>query len=198
VAFHLGLTLDTVDPDTPTIVATSAPAAARLIAPHAPAAAKMFERIETTSIVTITIFVPPRTDDLRGFGVLFPRDAGVHAAGVLFNTDIFPGRSALRSETWIYTGDAAARVTADDAHAIATSVRPDRERLTGRDDAPVSWMVTRRINALPVYGDAVLDASTAADALPPWLGVAGNYLGRIGVSALLDRAEAVVTRLVTT
>jgi oxygen-dependent protoporphyrinogen oxidase len=198
VTFTPGLTLDAISSDTPTIVATSARVAAALIAPHAPAAAQAFARVEQTSIVTITIFLQPHHDDLRGFGVLFPRATGVQAAGVLFNTDIFPGRSALRSETWIYTGDAAARVPADDAQAIAMRVRPDRAELTRRDAEPISWMVTRRIDALPVYGHAVLEAAEAADALPAWLGVAGNYLGQIGVSALLDRAEAAAARLVTT
>jgi protoporphyrinogen/coproporphyrinogen III oxidase len=198
VTFAPGLRLDAIASDTPTIVATSARVAAALIAPHAPAAAQAFARVEQTSIVTITIFLQPHHDDLRGFGVLFPRATGVQAAGVLFNTDIFPGRSALRSETWIYTGDAAARVPADDAQAIAMRVRPDRAELTRRDAEPISWMVTRRIDALPVYGHAVLEAAEAADALPAWLGVAGNYLGQIGVSALLDRAEAAAARLVTT
>jgi oxygen-dependent protoporphyrinogen oxidase len=150
-----------------------------------------------TSIVTMTIFVQPRPDDLRGFGVLFPRGTGVQAAGVLFNTDIFPGRSALRSETWIYTGDEAARVPAEDAPAIATYVRRDRERLTGHDVEAVSWRVTRWLDALPVYGQSVLEAGRAAEDLPSWLGIAGNYLGRIGVSALLDRADAAAARLVT-
>lgn len=198
VRIECGVTIDAVDRGTPTIIATSAPAAARLIAPHAPAIASVLERIEMTSIVTITIFVLPRPDDPRGFGVLFPRGAGVTAAGALFNSDIFPGRSAVRSETWIYTGDDAARVPADDAEAISTCVRLDRQRLTGRDVEPASWLVTRRLNALPVYGHAVLEASKAAETMPSWLGLTGNYLGQIGVSALLDRAEAVVTRLVTT
>ncbi len=198
VRFTSGLTLEAITPDRPTIVATSARRAAALIAPHAPAVAQAFERIEQTSIVTITIFLQPHHDDLRGFGVLFPRATGVQAAGVLFNTDIFPGRSALRSETWIYTGDTAQHVPVDDAQAIGMRVRPDRTQLTGRDAEPVSWTVTRWIDALPVYGHAVLDAAKAADALPPWLGVAGNYLGQIGVSALLDRADAAAARLVTT
>ena len=41
-------------------------------------------------------------NDLRGSGVLFPRSSKVGALGVLFNTDVFPERSHLRSETWIY------------------------------------------------------------------------------------------------
>jgi oxygen-dependent protoporphyrinogen oxidase len=197
VAIEGGVRVGALESAVPTIVATSAPDAARLIAPHASSIASTIARIEMTSIVTITIFVQPRPDDLRGFGVLFPRGTGVQAAGVLFNTDIFPGRSALRSETWIYTGDEAARVPAEDAPAIATYVRRDRERLTGHDVEAVSWRVTRWLDALPVYGQSVLEAGRAAEDLPSWLGIAGNYLGRIGVSALLDRADAAAARLVT-
>ncbi len=54
-----------------------------------------------TSLVSATAFFSPHPQDLHGFGVLFPRDSGVSALGVLFNADIFPNRSTLRSETWI-------------------------------------------------------------------------------------------------
>jgi hypothetical protein len=55
--------------------------------------------------------------------------------------------------------------------------------------------VTRRVDALPVYDAAVLEAQTALGALPPRLTVAGNYLGRLGVSSLLAGAAEAAARI---
>jgi oxygen-dependent protoporphyrinogen oxidase len=175
-------------------ICTDAPAAARLLAPHAPALAAAIARIRMVSVVVVTAFFPPRPDDLRGFGVLFPRSAGVRALGVLFNAEIFAGRSDGRSETWIYGDLDPAAVPADDGQA-RTAVVQDRAVLTGRSEAPVAAYVTRRIRALPVYDSAVLEARGAAHALPARLAIAGNYLGRLGVSSLLTGAADAAARL---
>ena len=58
-----------------------------------------------TGLETVTTFFAPHPEDLHGFGVLFPRGAGIDALGVLFNTSIFANRGSLRSETWIYAID---------------------------------------------------------------------------------------------
>ncbi len=42
---------------------------------------------------------------------------------------------------------------------------------------------------------AVLRVRESLDSLPPWLSLAGNYLGRIGVAGLLDHAAAAANRL---
>ncbi len=125
VTFDFGAPVDRIDAAQPTVICTNAPAAARLLAPGAPELSAAIQRIRMVSLVTITAFFAPRPDDLRGFGVLFPRTSGVRALGVLFNADIFSGRSALRSETWIYGDRSAAALPKDDADA-ASQVVADR------------------------------------------------------------------------
>ncbi len=178
-----GQRVTSIDPGMPTVVATNAPAAAVLIAPHAPALANAIGRIEMTSIASVTAFFDKSSSDLHGFGVLFPRGCGVEALGVLFNDDTFPGRSALRSERWIYGSSIADELSARDA------VLRDRAVLTGRQDAPVGVHLTSFPNALPVYGEAILAVKASLPSLPPWLALTGNYLGRLGVAALLEQAE---------
>ncbi len=191
VAFSFGATADFVGGQVPTVVCTSAPAAATLLAPHAPGLAAALGRIEMTGLETVTAFFEPRPDDLRGFGVLFPRDCGIDALGVLFNTCIFRGRGSSRSETWIYASDdtTAATTAQDRVHA-------DREVLTGRRDAALAIHPTRRPSALPIYDRHVLAIESHLNELPPWLALSGNYLGQIGVSTLLARAETTVAQLV--
>jgi oxygen-dependent protoporphyrinogen oxidase len=114
----------------------------------------------------------------------------VTALGVRFNHDIFASRGPLRSETWIYAGGAA------DAAALAATLRADRRAVTGVDAAPVAVYPTIWPEAIPVYNTAVIDTARAVATLPPWLAVAGNYLGKIGVAGLLDVAGNAAARIV--
>ena len=177
----------------PAVLAVPAAAAAPLLAPHAPRLAAAVSRIRMASIATVTAFFPPHPEDLRGFGVLFPRGEGVQALGVLFNSDIFAGRSSLRSETWIYR--AAPAGTPETADDFRPQLAADRVVLTGRASSPIAVYPTLWPAALPIYDAAVIDAAAALDDLPPWLGVCGNYLGRLGVAKLLDVAAETAARL---
>jgi hypothetical protein len=51
---------------------------------------------------------------------------------------------------------------------------------------------------VPIYDRAILAIAPALASLPPWLELAGNYLGRIGVAALLEQAEAAASRVCRT
>jgi protoporphyrinogen oxidase len=184
VAFSFGATADFVGEQVPTVICTSARAAAPLVAPHAPGLGATLERVDMTGLETVTAFFEPRHDDLQGFGVLFPRGSGVDALGVLFNTCNIEGRGARRSETWIYATDATTTPTTPGDRVAA-----DRHVLTGRRDAAIATHPTRWPAALPVYDARVLDIGPQLSELPPWLALSGLYLGQIGVSTLLARAE---------
>ncbi|HET9371827.1 MAG TPA: hypothetical protein VFO19_16320, partial [Vicinamibacterales bacterium] len=188
VRFAFDRRLDRLDPRTPTIVATDAAAAAALIDDTAPRVAAVLRRVRLLPLTTMTAFYPASPRDLHGFGVLFPRDAGIDALGVLFNADVFAHRSAMRSETWIH--DAA--LTPD---AATQKLAEDRRRLTGRDDAPIDVVVTSRPHAVPLYGAAIAEVPAVLGELPVRVQLAGNYLGRIGVAALLEQAATAAGKL---
>ena len=220
VRFSFNERVTALDASVPTAICTEAPAAACLLRSHAPRLAEALDRIHMVSLVTVTAFFQPSAHDLRGSGVLFPRSSNVGALGVLFNTDVFPGRSDLRSETWIYpstrsarsglgpepVGQAAAPSSSHPASLIPHPVdgidedlrhqlEADRAVLTGRHERPVAMYVTPRPNALPLYDTAILRTAAAVEALPPGLALAGNYLGSLGVSRLVDGGAAAAARL---
>jgi oxygen-dependent protoporphyrinogen oxidase len=190
VAFSFSAAADFIGGTVPTVICTNAPAAAALVAPHAPRLADALGRVDMTGIETVTAFFEPRPDDVQGFGVLFPRGSGIDALGVLFNTSIFRGRGSFRSETWIYAADDTTSAT-----TAADRVAVDREVLTGHRDQILAIHPTRRPDALPVYDDHVLELEPLLGELPPWMALSGNYLGQIGVSTLLTRAETTVADL---
>jgi oxygen-dependent protoporphyrinogen oxidase len=192
VSFRFCLTMspDALEAGRPTVVATSANAAAKLLALHAPAFAAAAARVVVAPMSPVTAFFTPREQDLHGFGVLFPRGVGISALGVRFNGDIFAGRGPLRSETWIYSG------AGSDVPTLTHMLRVDRTRVFGDDREPVALHPTIWPQAIPVYSDAVLATAAAQATLPPWLAVAGNYLGRIGVTGLVDVAAELAERIV--
>jgi oxygen-dependent protoporphyrinogen oxidase len=196
VSFEFGCAVSAADlnPSIKTVICTSAPEAARLLTPHAPALASAVGRIRMVSIVVATAFFEPDAKDLKGFGVLFPRSSGVRALGALFNAEIFEDRSRMRSETWFYGDLDALALPATDTETAAL-ISTDRAVLTGRSDPPVACYVTRHRDALPVYDAAILDALAALPDLPPRLAIAGNYLGRLGVSSLLEGASDAASRV---
>jgi hypothetical protein len=191
VQFSMGAPVDYLGGSIPTIICTSAQAAAPLVEPHAPRLAAALRSIEMFGLETATAFFEPHDDDLEGFGVLFPRGCGIDALGVLFNTCIFAERGHGRSETWIYAApDRASEVP------VADRLASDREVLTGRRTVPLALYSTYRPAAIPVYDGRVLELQPLLADLPPWLRLSGNYLGQIGVSTLLERAETTVKDLV--
>ena len=194
VTFEFGCPVADVDPGERTAICTAAPAAARLLQRSAPSLSRALGRIRMTSLVAVTSFFDPHDDDLHGFGILFPRAAGIDALGVMFNAEMFPGRSALRSETWIYGSVSPESLPSHDEGAVARVIA-DRRVLTGRHAVPHSSYVARQLGALPIYDQAVVDAQAAQAELPRRIAVAGNFLGHLGVSHLLDGAAAAAARL---
>lgn len=185
--------IEMLDPRVRTVVCTNVAAAATLVRPYAPGLSRAMASTAMTGLLTATAFFPRDDADLEGFGVLFPRSSGIRALGVLFNTSIFDGRGALRSETWIYPERLA---EADEFH-VAQRIGADRKRLTGRESTPVAMAVTRHDAALPVYGRSINAIRNQLCELPSWLRLSGNYLGHIGVTHLLERADAIAAEAVT-
>lgn len=194
VHFEFDRTVDRLDSTQPTVIATDAWSASRLVASHAPRHAERIAAIRMAPLTTVTMFFAPHDRDVHGFGILFPARSGVRALGVLFNADIFPGRSDVRSEAWI-VGDRDAGLTTQPDAALREMLAVDRRRLTGRDEKPLAAHITRWPAAIPVYGNELLEAGRTLDELPPWLALAGNYTGKIGVAALLAGAEAAAVRV---
>lgn len=194
VRFHFNTSAGTIDAGVPTVVSTPAPTAAQLVAPHAPELAAAIARVRLAPLVTVTTFFEPHPGDIHGFGILFPSGTGINALGVLLNADLFAGRSARRSETWI-VGDRDQELPAWDDDRLVQMLAADRRRVTGRDATPLSVHITRWPAAIPVYDAAIRGVGPALGSLPPWLALAGNYLGRIGVAALLDRSAAAADRV---
>lgn len=190
-----------------TVVCLSARAASSCLVEAAPELSQALQAIEMLSLATVTTFYasdrytdpgPAASEKpayqaatLRGFGCLFPRDQNFRARGVLFNGSIFEGRGPAHAETWIFGGaldpDVVNLTDAEFAQLIAT----ERERFYGVRNEPLAIHVTRWPRALPHYSVELERILTSLPPPPSNVTLVGNYLGKIGLAKILERAAFV-------
>jgi oxygen-dependent protoporphyrinogen oxidase len=179
------------DANEPTAVCLSARSAAEFVAGIAPNVSQALRGVEMLSLVTATSFYAPEAARLKGFGCLFPRDQGFRARGVLFNNCIFEGRGPARAETWIFGGALDPDIVDSADEEISQLIASERERFFGANDCALAVQITRWPKALPHYSIELERILTTLPALPANFALGGNYLGRIGLAKILERAACV-------
>jgi protoporphyrinogen/coproporphyrinogen III oxidase len=179
------------DANEPTAVCLSARSAAEFLADIAPEVSEALRRIEMLSLVTATSFYAPEAARLKGFGCLFPSEQGFRARGVLFNNCIFEGRGSAHAETWIFGGALDPEVMNLSDQELAQLIAVERKRFFGKNDPALDVQITRWPNALPHYSIDLERILTTLPPPPPNVVLVGNYLGRIGLAKILERAGCV-------
>ena len=179
------------EPNEPAIVCLSARTAAEFLADAAPGLSQVLRGIEMLSLATVTCFYQTEAARLKGFGCLFPRDQGFRARGVLFNDCIFDGRGPAHSETWIFGGALDPDVVKLTDDEFAQLIASEREKFYRTHDEVLALRVTRWPNALPHYSIELERILTTLPPPPSNIALVGNYLGRIGLAKILERAAFV-------
>src|SRR6266436_6360255 len=152
-------------------------------------------QIEMMTVATATCQYEPAAARLKGFGCLFPRSEGFRARGVLFNEYIFAGRGPAHSETWIFGGALDPAIGQLTDPELIELIASERERLYGVVDEPIRVHLTNWPEALPHYSIDLEKILTTLPAPPPNVALVGNYLGRIGLAKLIERAAVVAEDL---
>jgi len=181
-----------------TVVCLSASSAARYFTEAAPELGELLGQIEMLSLATVTCFYSTNAAKLNGFGCLFPRDQGFRARGVLFNDSIFAGRGPAHAETWIFGGSLDPDVVKVTDAEFAGLIASERAKFYRSEDEPLDTYVTRWPNALPHYSIGLEKILTALPPPPKNVALVGNYLGRIGLAKILERAAFVAEKWVRT
>ena len=175
----------------PAIICTSALGAAEGLADAAPQLSHSLREIEMMPVVSATCQYEPAAARLKGFGCLFPRSEGFRARGVLFNECIFAGRGPAHSETWILGGALDPDIVHLSDPELIKLIAGERERLYGKGDEAIGIHLTSWPNALPHYSIDLERILTQLPAPPSNVALVGNYLGRIGLAKLIERAAFV-------
>jgi len=179
----------------PTVLCLSASAAAEYLADASPDLAQKLARVEMLSLLTATCFFDKGAASLKGFGCLFPHDQGFRARGVLFNDCIFEGRGPAHSETWIFGGALDRDVVTLNDEEITSTILEDRARFYRQHDNPLAVHIKRWPNVLPHYSVDLERTLVKLPQPPPNIALIGNYLGRIGLAKIFERAAYVVDNI---
>ncbi|TGL33576.1 protoporphyrinogen/coproporphyrinogen oxidase [Leptospira perdikensis] len=143
------------------------------------------------SITTITRFGKNHLTKKPCFGILFAKNEGIRALGVLSNSDIFSGRAkeALHSETWIYPETAKENLT----ETWESILEKDRELVTKKLDPSVAVYVTSWSGVFPAYDRKLFIFNQSLDVLESeWISYGidirfyGNYRKGIGLRSLFE------------
>ncbi len=180
-----------VDATDAIVICLSANGAAGYLRETAPDTSQALRAIEMLSLVTVTAFYEADAATLQGFGCLFPLDQGFRARGVLFNNSIFEGRGPANSETWIFGGALDPDVGDLSDDQFRTLIATERERFYGKRDEPRALYINRRAWAIPHYTTELEKVLTNLAPPPANVKLVGNYLGRIGLAKLIERAAIV-------
>lgn len=176
------------------VVATSAPAAAKLLEKSDHELAQHLNQIEMLPIVTLqTYFTGLKT--VPGFGALFPSEGNFHVMGVLGDHSLFPHRSQIQSERWILGGALDGSLIDSKDEDLMRLILMGRERILGRASGDLKEsVVTRWPKALPHY---TIGLEEILVKLKPKnrIYLIGNYLGGIGLSQILERANQLAKQI---
>lgn len=195
VEMRKGAAVDELPDDGTVVLATNARDAAKLLAARAPETSKAIGSIDMVPLLRVTAFFDSTENTVPGFGTLFPRNEGVRALGVLFNTNIFPNRGDGHSESWIYGGAQDREILELDDNALFDVLRKDRERLFGRHTEATALYPQRWHVGLPHYDLGLEKLNGNGFRLPDNIHLAGNYLKGIGLPLLLERSFAVAREI---
>lgn len=137
---------------------------------------------------------------LDGFGFLAPRKEGLRVLGVLFPSEIFPGRAPAGHVvlTAFAGGRTDPEVAAWDDDRLMSEVLGELRRTVGARGEPVVSVVRRWPRAIPQYElghGRFLDMAREAEAALPGLRLGGNFLHGVSVPDCIRNATALAEEL---
>lgn len=143
------------------------------------------------TISSVTRFGETKLTKKSCFGILFGKNEGVHALGVLCNSDIFDGRvqNQLHSETWIYPD----LNTNKSDNSIESILETDRCLVSKKMDPPTAVYRTTWEGVFPAYDANLYKFNQVLDQLETnWssqgknIRFYGNYRKGIGLRSIFE------------
>jgi len=183
------------------VLATPAPASARLLEARVPAAARALRTIPFGSSVAVTLGFPedglPRP--LRGHGFLVPPGEGLAISACTWSSTKWPGRAPEGSvllRASLRTPDATLLVASDET--LVALARTDLARSMGLRGEPSMTHVARWPDAMPRYTVGHLDrirAARTALAARPGIVLAGASYGGLGLPDCVAQGRAAAAQV---
>lgn len=171
------------------ILATPAPAAARLLRPLLPEATALLNAIPHVPSATVSLAFPrERFPEVQGHGLLIAKGEGYRVRGFTWTDQKWAGRApeGYRLVRAYLSGEVARLSEAD---LIRTALE-DLNRFLGTSLRPERSYAFRFPEGMPVYGLGHLERIRRLEAaLPEGLFLAGNYLKGVGLPEVAESGQ---------
>lgn len=176
--------------DEPVVIATNAKVASELLINRDEWLSDQLANIKYLPLTSVTLGFKDAEEKLEGFGCLFPHCENFNSLGVLFNTSIFPHRGPYQTETYILP------FCENRQDALLQKIQLDRQKLYRKASVqvPDEVQVHSWSEALPLY-DVNLENFLNKMILPQNVFLTGNYLGRIGLTKILEHNKEIADRI---
>jgi oxygen-dependent protoporphyrinogen oxidase len=185
------------------VLATDAPAAARLLAPLDPEAGEFLAGLRYAPLASVPVAVDQRATavPIRGFGFLVPRERKLELLGALFMSRLFTGRAPHAEELvmGLIGGERWPEVRDASDEQVIERVHQGLDRALGLSVPPRVLAVNRWERAVPQPGRGHVRAVRelrARLADRPGLALAGGYLDGVGVADAMASGMLAARRLV--
>ncbi len=178
------------------IVATDIKSAVQILKTFQDQRAASLERVPCVNLVSVNAFYEKRPISQKpGFGVLFSREEGIEPLGVLFNSDIFQGRTQKGfSETWIF-GSLKNEFVSKTTDSFLMQIQETRQKIWQDSSAPSEYRINPWPDAIPLYGVELETTLATMPAGHRHVHLMGNYLGEIGLNRLFHRAQSLIDKI---
>lgn len=168
---------------------------ANMIMRHSAKASDYLRLIEYAGLTVVHVGV--RSDQLakarNGFGFLCVRGHGAHCLGMIWSSNIFPGRApdGHMLLTCFYGGEIDAEKNEMSDAAIVDLVREDLKKIMGFAGGDIRMMeVTRWERALPIFRVGHVEKlNQAMRDLPEGMHLLANYVGSVSMPGRVEKAN---------
>lgn len=182
----------------PVLVATSLPAARHFLSQVKEINQPLYAKVEMLPVASLSVTFEKSAKKISGFGCLFARGEDIRSLGVIFEDSIFGNRSSLHLERWIIGGALDSEIISRSDKEILEIVLADRKKAFHDSSTPIFFHVKKWSEAFPHYTEDLMNALGSNDsAVLESLGVflTGNYTGKIGLTALFEKARLFPAKL---
>jgi oxygen-dependent protoporphyrinogen oxidase len=184
------------------VLAVPADIAARLLVEASEGRSRGFAEIPYAAVSLVS--TGWRREDvahpLDGFGFLAPRKEGLRVLGVLFPSEIFPGRAPERHVvlTAFAGGRTDPEVATWDDERLMSEILGELRQTVGVQGEPVVRVIRRWPRAIPQYEighGRFLDLAQEIEASLPGLRIGGNFLRGVSVPDCIRNASALAEEM---
>ncbi len=179
------------------IIATSNRDAAKMLMLQDKALSFSLGKIEMNHVMSVTCKVQ-KSMRAKGFGCLIAENTETKCLGVLFNSDIFAGRSQNQdlNETYIFSGREAEIIDKLEDQELTDYMKKARKKIFKTDNPLLEIHKAYWPKGLPIYNQSLAEFQHTFIQGQNNTYLHGNYVVGIGLSKIIKNSQTIAKKII--